>query len=688
MSQIDIRDIPIVHEEDDYLNIEKYADALTRFIVTSDTPITISLQGEWGSGKSSLMNIIKKKLCDEDSKDKFEAIWINTWELYLQGEEKDIIEHLSYLILKEINRIAKSKNIILEKEFDDIFSSFKRYFFKTSDIIMSMTGADEEARKQALGMFNQGEHTYVSQIRNKIAKVIDILVHADNSLSKKGFVFFIDDLDRIQPSFAIKVLEVLKNLFVIENCVFVLAVDYEVILKGLKAKYGEDLDESDKTYRSYFDKLIQLPFVMPISKYNINTYVMQVLYDIGYFEENHAPSNRYQAYVIKTILLTVGKNPRVIKRLMNAVKLSKIFDDSNERLLCNDGMKLANLIFVCMQMAYPKMYDVFEQNIHYKTWTKEQQDMVYDETFNKYRLAQQQQFLELIFEVFEYDENINKKALEKIIALSVLTNMSYNVEDDPLMYNGQEYNLSSETQSKQGSTLIDMIELSKGIKVLDVGCGNGKTTLELYSKNPSVYIDAFDLSLSQIKVAIKNQDELGVPETQVHFYQKNAITIDYEKKYDLIFSNATLHWVTEAKEMYGKLFKALKPEGKLAVHQGGFRSYFGLHKVVLQAIHNLNFDRYFENWEYPIYYPTSDEMEHMLLEIGYEQVRVISHVTDGKEHSNLIDNFKNASLLPYLNRLPDVASRENLTTEYYDLCTSQEIDTYTHRLYIFAKRGA
>lgn len=106
MSKIDIRDIPIQNQLEDSLDIRKYAQALSDFIKSSDLPITISLQGEWGSGKSSLMNIIGEKLCDETSSG-FEKIWINTWELSLKGDEKDLIEKLSMIILQRIQAIAK-----------------------------------------------------------------------------------------------------------------------------------------------------------------------------------------------------------------------------------------------------------------------------------------------------------------------------------------------------------------------------------------------------------------------------------------------------------------------------------------------------------------------------------------------------------------------------------------------------
>ena len=52
-----ITDSPISKLEEDFLNIEKYSKSLSKFIQLSDTPITIGLQGEWGTGKTSLMSL-------------------------------------------------------------------------------------------------------------------------------------------------------------------------------------------------------------------------------------------------------------------------------------------------------------------------------------------------------------------------------------------------------------------------------------------------------------------------------------------------------------------------------------------------------------------------------------------------------------------------------------------------------
>ena len=49
--------------EKDNFRIKPFEDGLTQFINSSNTPITIALQGEWGSGKTSLMNSLQDNLC-------------------------------------------------------------------------------------------------------------------------------------------------------------------------------------------------------------------------------------------------------------------------------------------------------------------------------------------------------------------------------------------------------------------------------------------------------------------------------------------------------------------------------------------------------------------------------------------------------------------------------------------------
>lgn len=60
-----------------------------------------------------------------------------------------------------------------------------------------------------------------------------------------------------------------------ENCVFVLAVDYNVVTMGIKEKYGASV--SEEKGRSFFDKIIQLPFKLPVAKYDVDNYVQTMM---------------------------------------------------------------------------------------------------------------------------------------------------------------------------------------------------------------------------------------------------------------------------------------------------------------------------------------------------------------------------------------------------------------------------
>ena len=68
-------DIPVESIAGDNFAIGNYIKGLSTFIKTCDTPMTISIQGDWGSGKTSMMNMIK-----EEIKDNVYYIWFNTWQ--------------------------------------------------------------------------------------------------------------------------------------------------------------------------------------------------------------------------------------------------------------------------------------------------------------------------------------------------------------------------------------------------------------------------------------------------------------------------------------------------------------------------------------------------------------------------------------------------------------------------------
>ena len=107
-----ITDRPIADSGADYLDNRRYAQGLINFIRKADTPITIGIQGGWGSGKTSLINIIQKET--ETPRDTEEGgvvcVVVNAWEHSLLktggGKGEIVISLLSGLIM-EINDAIK-----------------------------------------------------------------------------------------------------------------------------------------------------------------------------------------------------------------------------------------------------------------------------------------------------------------------------------------------------------------------------------------------------------------------------------------------------------------------------------------------------------------------------------------------------------------------------------------------------
>ena len=129
-----------------------------------------------------------------------------------------------------------------------------------------------------------------------------------NKVGENGRVaIFVDDLDRLEPKKAVELLEVLKIFLDCKNCIFVLAIDYSVVVTGVKDKYGLNFDiEKGK---SFFDKIIQVAFKMPIANYNIKQYIDRNLKDIDINVKDEYILDKY----VSLIRHSIGNNPRAMK---------------------------------------------------------------------------------------------------------------------------------------------------------------------------------------------------------------------------------------------------------------------------------------------------------------------------------------------------------------------------------------
>lgn len=103
-----LSDLPFVENINDF-GTERYVNGLIKFIENSSAPLTIALQGEWGSGKTSLMTRLERQLCSSPDSH-FIGIEINTWEhSMLTSPEATVYKILVHLVHELTKDDADSK---------------------------------------------------------------------------------------------------------------------------------------------------------------------------------------------------------------------------------------------------------------------------------------------------------------------------------------------------------------------------------------------------------------------------------------------------------------------------------------------------------------------------------------------------------------------------------------------------
>jgi hypothetical protein len=363
---------------EDALKISSYKDALVEFVKRTDTPMTIGVQGEWGSGKTSLLNQIWNDLDqfnkDDDSIDDFKQIWINSWEhSLLCSPEECLMKIINEIILELLDADGDKKRA--EKITKGVNNIMKGALRIGSSLTLGSAGVNAVD-----DIFSENSNS-IKELREQLKKLVSEIKTLETNKYGK-VVIFVDDLDRIDPKDAVSILELLKNIFNIKDCVFVLAIDYQVVVKGLVGKFGQPTPENEWEFRAFFDKIIQLPFSMPMGNYDIANYVLGLLGEINFYagKEDLDPELINQ-FVIKSI----GGNPRSIKRLINSLALIKILNDkdagdTSDGVLTDKDTAMIMFAMVCLQIAHPEIYQLFADNPNFREWDEE---LAYRETQKK-----------------------------------------------------------------------------------------------------------------------------------------------------------------------------------------------------------------------------------------------------------------------------------------------------------------
>lgn len=288
----------------DQLGFDRYSAPLIELLTseTLQTPLTIGVFGSWGSGKSTLLHMLDRELKSKDGK--FLCVEFNPW---VFRKEPSLLIPLLHAIRDEMTQSFAGK--------------FKDAGQKLTDVLLQL-GADLLLRNLTannidLDKMNKYEQAYLERkgvIGCQLGNLRKTLHEQAQTLYESGttLVLLIDDLDRCDPTEMVDMLECLKLFLDVEHMVHILAVDKEVLDRGVEVKYGKFNFGSEERRRSigadYLDKLIQIPvYLYPLHSHQVRGFIRA--FDLS-------PETEDQ---LALLAASLSPNPRKIKRLLNAV---------------------------------------------------------------------------------------------------------------------------------------------------------------------------------------------------------------------------------------------------------------------------------------------------------------------------------------------------------------------------------
>lgn len=219
-------------------------------------------------------------------------------------------------------------------------------------------------------------------------------------------------------------------------------------------------------------------------------------------------------------------------------------------------------------------------------------------------------------------------------------------------WDAEDYHKSSSEQKKWGLELLDKIDLFGRESVLDIGCGDGKLTAEIAHRVPHGSVIGIDKSEDMIRFA----RELFRPEAfpNLRFTLLDACNLNFSHEFDIVFSNAALHWISDHLSLLQRIKKSLKRGGKIIAQMGGRGNASSILRVLDTIMTDERWARYFKGFSVPYTFYNDREYSMLLTSVGLKVKRAelipkqMVHI--GREG---LAAWIRTTWLPYIRRVPE-----------------------------------
>lgn len=402
---------------EDQFGVGAYVDGLAGFVAAAPTPMTVAVQGDWGTGKTSFMQMVAVQLERDEA---IHSVWFNTWQYAQFGQEHTLALSLMRALAESLPHAQDAESVT-----GKLLSSIARAGVGVASVL-ARAGAGalagqigSEAVEAAMAGLRQSDASVA--VIDPARELRDLRRLFGEAVAKSGrrLVVFVDDLDRLPPTRAVEVMETIKIFLDVPDCVFVLAIDFEVVRQGVAGRFADDV--ADEKARAFFDKIIQVPFQLPVAAYQFEGFMKSALTEVGVSGLGAGAAAHY----LELAQHSVGRNPRAMKRLLNTFRLLRTILDAT-----GAGAEREVRLFavLCLQAGFPSAYSALAETVADPNesvedlLTRVQEDGVPSE----WKVGESEgvrliRFLLLLSERFSTGTTLDEKAFVHVLGLAQVT---------------------------------------------------------------------------------------------------------------------------------------------------------------------------------------------------------------------------------------------------------------------------
>jgi len=244
-------------------------------------------------------------------------------------------------------------------------------------------------------------------------------------------------------------------------------------------------------------------------------------------------------------------------------------------------------------------------------------------------------------------------------------------------WNAADYANNASAQTAWAQSLMAQLNLNGNENVLDIGCGDGRISAEIAGLVTGTVV-GIDSAEQMVREATAKYSNKNGP---LIFRQIDATRLSFKEEFELVFSNAALHWVSDHCAVLAGIKNALRPAGRAVLSMGGKGNAVDILPVVNDLIQTPQWHSFFEGFVFPYAFYGDEEYAQWLPEAGLQAKR-IELVPKDMVHDNAaaLKGWIRTTWFPYTGRVPQQC-REEFIDELVDNYLAQyplDADGRTH----------